>query len=196
MSKILSPKIIIPLLVSTLLLGLVAYTLLAPATWWKPLYVRVEMEETSTPAAEAHQPANVEPVATAELQAAGHVSRLQPSWGIMYALDSKVVNLAEPGGLRYLQASIVLEFYPQQADYYQLADEERKLAEEELGALMDSHRPVMDDIAMTILSSKSYSEIATVEGKDALKQELQAGINESLGYPAIANVYFTEFVVQ
>jgi flagellar FliL protein len=114
----------------------------------------------------------------------------------MYALDTKVVNLAEPGGFRYLQAAIVLEFYPNQDDYYQLSEEERTVAEEQFQVAMDAHRPVLDDIVMTTLSSKTFSDIATIAGKDTLKQELTAAINEALGYPAVAHVYFTEFVVQ
>ena len=39
-------------------------------------------------------------------------------------------------------------------------------------------------------------EIATIEGKQALKQELMTAVNEILGYQGVINIYFTDFVIQ
>jgi flagellar FliL protein len=49
---------------------------------------------------------------------------------------------------------------------------------------------------MSILSSKTFKDIANLDGKQKLKEEISNGINNALGYPAVMNVYFTEFIVQ
>ncbi|HMQ56725.1 MAG TPA: flagellar basal body-associated FliL family protein, partial [Anaerolineae bacterium] len=119
----------------------------------------------------------------------------QPT-GVMYKLDPKVVNLAEPGGLRYLQVSMVLEIWPLVENYYTLEADDRLAAEERFQELIDSRRPVIDDIVTTILSSKQFNDVASIEGKQELKNELTEAINNTLGYQGVINVYFTEFVVQ
>ncbi len=194
MTKILNPKFLIPTLLSTALAGLVMYIVFAPATWWKPFYVRIETDETPTPQATAEMSAQAIP--PSDPQAASHVTPWQSEHGMMYQLDTKVVNLAEPGGLRYLQASIVLEIRPLDQNYYSLDSEERALVEENLKSEIDQRRPMIDDIVMTILSSKTFNQIATVEGKQALKEELMTAINEALGYQGVINIYFTDFVIQ
>lgn len=211
MKKFLNPKIILPSLTSTAFVGLVLYILVAPATWWKPFYIRIESDETPTPAA-AHaetQPQTAEHGSTQHAAPASTGSHATtppaPPMGylpgtrtasVMYELDTKVVNLAEPGGLRYLQTSIVLEIWPLIEDYYHLEGEERALAEEHFRETIDARRPVIDDIVTTLMSSKTFNEIATIEGKQTLKQELMAAINDTLGYQGVINVYFTDFVVQ
>jgi flagellar FliL protein len=214
MKKFLSPKILIPVVVALLLLGMVGYILLAPSTWWKPFYVKMEMAgaASSTGEAQAAESSHAAPEAQAAAAPAADSSHgaavpaaapggaaarspLQPP-GIMYKLDSKVVNLAEPGGLRYLQADIVLELWPLNSAYYTLEGEELKVAQEEFNHLIDSRRPIIDDIVTSILSSKTFNEIATIEGKSGLKQELTSAINGALGYQGVINVYFTSFVVQ
>lgn len=215
MKKFLSPKIIIPAAVGLLLLGLVGYILFAPSTWWKPFYVRMEMDDTAqVPADEATDTAQQASVSaqaavppgvsmSAPGAATGAVpasfqqgSNIQQPTGIMYELDNKVVNLAEPGGLRYLQASIVLELWPLSENFYLLQGEERNLAQDEFVQLIDDRRPIIDDIVTTTLSSKSFNEISTVDGKQTLKDELMSAINNTLGYQGVINVYFTSFVVQ
>ena len=202
MSKLKNPKILIPAAVVIVLVGLALYIFLAPATWWKPFYVRLEMDEASAAtAAQSDLPPDMvnQPAPTTVVtQPVSHLSTLPvvpPGWGIMYQLDPKVVNLADPGGLRYLQASVVLEFRPMIENYSQLEEEERHLAEEKFIETIDTRRPIIDDLVMTLLSSKTFNEIATIEGKQALKEALITAINEALGYQGVLNVYFTDFVV-
>lgn len=203
--KLLKPIILIPLLVGFLLMGLAAYILLAPETWWKPFYVRLEMDDTEAAAAATTQP--VEPAMATQpvpqqtaampqpMQPGSYIQNGEPA-GIMYELSPKVVNLAEPGGFRYLQVSMVLELWPLIDNYNQLQGEERDLAIDQFREKMNSWQPVIDDILTTTLSSKTFADISTVEGKQALKEELMASINELLGYQGVINIYFTEFVVQ
>jgi len=203
--KLLKPMILIPLLVGFLLMGLAAYILLAPETWWKPFYVRLEMDDTEAAAAATTQP--VEPAMATQpmpqqtaampqpMQPGSYIQNGEPA-GIMYELSPKVVNLAEPGGFRYLQVSMVLELWPLIDNYNQLQGEERDLAIDQFREKMNSWQPVIDDILTTTLSSKTFADISTVEGKQVLKEELMTSINELLGYQGVINIYFTEFVVQ
>lgn len=205
--KLLKPMILIPLLVGILLMGLAVYILFAPETWWKPFYVRLEMDDTETAQAAAAttqplEPAMAQPMPQQpgqtmpqSMQSGSYVQNGEPA-GIMYELSPKVVNLAEPGGFRYLQVSMVLELWPLIDNYYQLQGEERDLAVDQFREKMNTWQPVIDDILTTTLSSKTFAEISTVEGKQVLKEELMASINELLGYQGVINVYFTEFVVQ
>jgi flagellar FliL protein len=204
--KLLKPMILIPVVVAILLLGGTAYVLLAPETWWKPFYVRLEMEGTPTadPAAAAAmaqqpgmpaQPAGMPQPMPQAMPANNYMQSGKPT-GIMYELNPKVVNLAEPGGFRYLQVSITLELWPLIDNYYMLQGEEKDLAIDKFRETMNSWQPVIDDILTTTLSSKTFGDISTIEGKEALKQELMSSVNKLLGYEGVINVYFTNFVVQ
>ena len=205
--------------------ALASYVLFAPETWWKPVYVRVEMEDATPVGAAAEPSAKTEaapaPVQPHAPQPESPVAALPPlsatepalpahlGTGVMYQMGTKVVNLADPGGLRYLQVAIVLEFHPAMEQYLlsQNAGAEGAAPEGEaahgegaakggLAAQIDSRRPIIDDVVMTALSSKRYNDISTVKGKQVLKDELIAAVNRALGFPGVINVYFTEFVVQ
>ena len=210
MKKIFSPKVMIPFFVVGLLLGTTAYILFAPSTWWKPVYIKFE-DETPEEVDAAQRPEILTQNTSQQLGTAGlappspmgqapqmlaQMQAGQPVLGIMYELDTEIVNLADPGGLRYLQSSIVLEFWPLIENYYGLTEEERLLAEDNFRGQIDSWKPIIDDIVMTQLSSKTYQEIATIEGKDNLKNELMDIINAKIGYKGVINIYFTDFVVQ
>lgn len=235
MKKFLNPKIVIPVAVVLVLVGMVAYVLFAPETWWKPIYIRFDAAEasadngaaaptTESNAGTSEAPAVAEESHPTQLPAALDPTHnqpavagtqlvmpaIQPGQGIMYELDSKVVNLAEPGGLRYLQAGIVLEFHPSVKDYYEAKMTEEAAAGHSSSAegesaaaaadpfkeAIDAMRPVIDDIVTTLLSSKTFNDVASIEGKQMLKQELMTNINTALGYQGVINIYFTEFVVQ
>ncbi len=194
MKKLLSPKLLIPVVAVVLALGLVGYTLFAPDTMWKPLYVRFENAEaapaegTVTPAPPHAEPAEVHPV--------GIVIPYRPGSGIMYDLGTKIVNLAEPGGRRYLQVGVVLECLPSEPGFYDLAGEAKAKAEEEELVELEGLRPAMEDAVIGLLTSRTYAEIFTIEGKDLLKQEMLSQINGILGHEKVAAIYFTEFLVQ
>ncbi len=210
--------LVVVALLTIIPIGLGSYVVFGPDTMWKPVYVRVEMDDP-TPAAEAAEPAPAAPPAAADTHAPLPQATLpQPTQavlaptvpapmyagpGVMYQLGTKVVNLADPGGLRYLQTSIVLEFHPSVEQYLLALDQTQDPAEgghdEGGGGLtsaIDARRPVIDDSVMTTLSSKRFNEISTVKGKQSLKEELIAAINQALGVPGVINIYFTEFVIQ
>ncbi|BAI81172.1 flagellar FliL protein [Deferribacter desulfuricans SSM1] len=105
--------------------------------------------------------------------------KAEPAIGPLYSLDTFIVNLADPGGTRYLKVTMQLEL------------DSEKVQEE-----MEKRKPQIRDVILTVLSSKTYAEVSTAQGKLALKQELIRRINLILTTGSVKNIYFTEFVAQ
>ncbi|WP_456485797.1 flagellar basal body-associated protein FliL [Hydrogenimonas sp.] len=99
--------------------------------------------------------------------------------GPMYPLDKFTVNLMSENGRRYLVVKMNLE-------------EDG----EELTPELDKKSPMIRDIIISILSSKTVEEITTPKGKEKLKEEIVNEINKRLEDGQIRHVYFTEFVIQ
>lgn len=98
--------------------------------------------------------------------------------GPIYEMEF-IVNLNEPLGKRYLKTKVGLE-----------------LENEEVKAEVERRLPQFRDVVLTILSSKTFSEISDLSGKYQLRSEILAMLNSSLSSGKIRNVYFTEFIVQ
>lgn len=188
-------KLILPIVAVVLVVAFVAYTLFAPSTMWKPIYIRFE----NSAAAEAQSLPTVAPTATPvpEVSASNtEAIPFEPGTGIMYDLGSQIVNLAEPGGRRYLQIGIVLECMPENQEISTLTGEAKTKAQEEEIARLETMRPLMADAVISLLTSRTYAEVFTVEGKESLKQDMLSQINGALGDEIVLAVYFTEFLVQ
>ncbi len=99
--------------------------------------------------------------------------------GIMFPLELFTVNLLSESGRRYLKVEMNLE-----------------LSGEELAVELEKKKPVLRDIIIRILSSKSLEEISTVKGKETLKEQIVSEINKRTKDGKIKNVYFVDFVVQ
>ena len=57
-------------------------------------------------------------------------------------------------------------------------------------------KPKIRDFVVVILSSKTYEQIESVDGRDFLREEIRNKINGYLTRGQINNVYFTQFIVQ
>ncbi|ANE32459.1 flagellar basal body-associated protein FliL [Campylobacter hyointestinalis] len=99
--------------------------------------------------------------------------------GPMYPMDQFLVNLLSESGSRFLKTALNLE-----------------LSEETLAPEIDKKKPLIRDIIIRTLSSKTYEDVSTAKGKERLKDELVTKINETLRDGYIKNVYFTDFIVQ
>lgn len=99
--------------------------------------------------------------------------------GIMFPLDMFTVNLLSESGRRYLKVEMNLE-----------------LEGEELALELETKKPVLRDVIIRILSGKSLEEVSTIKGKETLKEEILADLNQRVKDGKIKNVYFTDFVVQ
>ena len=99
--------------------------------------------------------------------------------GPAYNLETFIVNTADPGGTRYLRVTMNLE-----------------LRDELLKEKLDRRLPQIRDSILMILPEKKLSDIQSVEGKNALRNQLMAKLNSFFEEGGIKNHYFTEFVIQ
>ena len=118
------------------------------------------------------------------------------SGGILYKMDQRIVNLADVGGYRFLRISIVLEFLPASPEYYALKAEELPAAEDAFRLEIDRQKPLIENVITDVLTSKTFDEIFTVEGKLALREQLREQINLQLRNRHVQRVLITDFVIQ
>ena len=97
----------------------------------------------------------------------------------LLSMETFVVNLADPGGKRYLRVTIALEI-----DDQDFVEKVKKIV------------PKMRDKVLLILPSKKFKDIRTSSGKDALRKEIIAQLNPLLNKCKITDLYFQEFVIQ
>ena len=121
----------------------------------------------------------VNPPNQEEPQEAIREEREVPKIGPVFPLDSFIANLADPGGNRFLRATMELE-----------------LENDDLTKEIEKRLPQIRDCILMILPTRAYQDIQTVEGKIALRTEIIAKLNALLKKEAISNIYFTEFVTQ
>jgi flagellar FliL protein len=120
----------------------------------------------------------------------------RPGQGIMYDVGPRIVNLMDPVGRRYLKVRVVVEFFPPDPGYYQLADLERAAARDEFLGRINERKPLIDDLMTSLLTSKAYEDIYTLEGKNRLRGDIQDLLNQTMGGAQVMAVYFTDFVIQ
>ena len=109
----------------------------------------------------------------------GHGATAEKSGSSLVDLDPFIVNLQDNSGTRYLKLNINLE-----------------LASNSSGSELDELKPQIRDSLIILLSSKSYSDIGTIEGKYQLRDEIVARVNQFLSKSKVKTVFFTEFVIQ
>lgn len=97
--------------------------------------------------------------------------------GKVIPLETFIVNLSGTKGRRIAKVNMELELQGDQAQ-----------------SEIDKRKAQIRDIIIIILSSKTYDEVATREGKDGLKSEIKDTLNAFLSKGKIVNVYFTEFI--
>ncbi len=118
------------------------------------------------------------------------------SGGILYGIEPRIVNLADAGGYRFLRISLVLEFLPSSPDYYTLSGDKLTEAEDVFRAEIDRQRPLIDNVITDVLTSKSFDDIFTVDGKVVLREQLREQINLQLRNRYVQRVLITDFVIQ
>jgi len=99
--------------------------------------------------------------------------------GALFELDPMVVNLEQSKGKRYLKVKMSFEL-------------NKEAVQEELKARL----PQIRDAILLMLSSKSFKDVSTVEGKLALRDALLTRVNGLLTTGFVKRIYFEEFVVQ
>jgi flagellar FliL protein len=93
--------------------------------------------------------------------------------------ESFTVNLADPKGSHYAKVDVEIE----------VGDD---FVKEEVNKL----RPKIRDFILVVLSSKTYEQIESVDGRDFLREEIRNKINGYLSRGQVKNVFFTQFIIQ
>jgi flagellar protein FliL len=201
---------------------LVVYVLFAPDNLPKPIYLVYQLPVGSQSAVQGGSPAGNEvsvnsgsanplaiftgksteatPVAgtsdaTGKKATPTEEAVVSPGQGIMVDTSTKIVNLAEPGGKKFIRVTATLEFAPP-AGYSALTAEEKTAALAAFMTEINSRIPVLDDTIVTLLSSKDFQSVYTTEGKDKLRTEIMDAVNTRLPEYKVIYVYFKEFVMQ
>lgn len=99
--------------------------------------------------------------------------------GTMVPMEMFLVNLSGANGRKLLKVLMELEV------------EGQKVQEE-----IEKRKPQIRDIIITLLSSKSYEQVSSVEGKEYLREEVRDTVNSFLTKGKIKRVLFTEFIYQ
>jgi len=128
----------------------------------------------------------------------------KPGQGLMVDTGSKIINLADPGGRRYLKTTVTLEVAPPPgvvvtttaSSASSAGSTTTNAALTAFNDKMSGRMPVINDTLTTVLTSKTFDEIYTVQGKEQLRTEIQNTLNSRLPDLYVIAVYFTEFVVQ
>lgn len=190
--KILNAVSQVILILTAIISLFTAYVIFAPDELPKPFRLSYvyEMPTVTTPVAVSEHTAS-EPVAEASSE-----HEYQPGEGIMLNMSTKIINLVDPGGHKYIRLTIVVEFAPDNPEYESLPEEEKMAYLTEFEDKLNSRLPIMDDTVITLLSTKTYEELYTAEGKEQLRSEIMSILSEKLTDLHIISVYFTEFVVQ
>ena len=99
--------------------------------------------------------------------------------GPVMELEPFLLNLADRDELRFLKVSIKLELdRPEETTDYQ------------------AKVPAIRDALLVLLSSKESQLLRTVNGKRRIREEIMARVNTLMSKGKVANVYFTDFIIQ
>jgi flagellar FliL protein len=109
------------------------------------------------------------------IEARGDLPR---SAGMVLPLPPVTVNLADPGGRRYLKLAMEVE------------------VNSDVSRDIKAQSPRIRDAVIMLLAGKNYDDIATPDGKVLLKAEVAARLNQIFGAQRVIRVYFTDFVVE
>lgn len=94
-------------------------------------------------------------------------------------LGSMVINLADPGGNRYVKINTVMEYPKDKKLYEEVKEKEHQISE----------------AVLLTFRSKTVAEIQPLHRLDAVKEELLNSVNGRLEHGKIQQVYFTEFII-
>ncbi|MEN4010643.1 MAG: flagellar basal body-associated FliL family protein [Bellilinea sp.] len=171
-----------------------AYIMFAPDDFPKPFHLVYDYSRSMLP--DINATPTIEPTPTPRVYLPGE--------GKMVNMSTKIINLADPSGRKYIRLTIVLEFAPQYsasgsgeaASDSHGGSKDAKAEVDPFETKIQARMPMMDDVVITLLSTKTFEQLYTAEGKEQLRVELMQAIGSRLPEFDLISVYFTEFVVQ
>ena len=96
--------------------------------------------------------------------------------GKLVPLETFLVNLAQTRGGKLMKINMSLE-----------------VGSDEVKSEIEKRKPQIRDIILLLLSSKTYDQVSTREGKDFLRDEIKDTVNSFLTKGKVKRVLFTEF---
>ena len=183
---------------------LMGYIMFAPDEFPKPFYLSYAGQGATTVIMAPSTANLVQPTVKASSGSTAKATEVPPVPGNGKIVDtgSKIVNLADPGGRRYLRATVALEVMPPQ-EVLAAMNATPKAGETATDPILTTYNddlnkkmPIINDTITSALSSKTFESIYTTDGKDKLREEIKQLLNERLPDVSVIAVYFTEFVVQ
>ena len=111
--------------------------------------------------------------------AAKEETKEEVNLGVMFPLDPLIVNLAGSQGKRFLKVTISFE-----------------LSTPEVHAELKENIQKVTDSILVLLSSKTFEDVYSVQGKFKLKDEVTTRVNRFLVVGHVKEAYFTEFIIQ
>lgn len=167
-------KIIILLIILLLIItgGIACY-------WWLNLRVPEKISD-STQATEQVQEENTENTEEAKPEASQTAQSPAPSKTLLnlVSIPTVTINLADKDTIRYLKVGFDVE-----------------LSTKDSAAALEEQKARIRDSIIILLSSKTYADLATTEGKLKVKNEIATRLNQILGVPRVVQIYFNEFVI-
>lgn len=147
-------------------------------------------EHAQAPQAHAPAPAANSPAQQATKIVVGNTVSIRSTDkfapGLIYPEEGPVpftVNLMTQTGKKYLKTSMQFELDKDPVKAKATANE------------LNIKMPMLKDIVIDILSSKSIEDVATTKGKNRVKDEIVKRINEILADGQVFDVFFVDFVV-
>jgi flagellar FliL protein len=134
-----------------------------------------------------------------EAHAMGSKDELAEEAGFTYTIKDKVVNLADPGPSRkYLKISLALQITEAPAAGAKRkappSPEEQKKLEE---GFSHARGAQVNDVVISVLSSKRSDELLSIDGKERLREELKGRLNALLPQDQkISKIFLTDFIIQ
>ena len=93
-------------------------------------------------------------------------------------IPTVTINLADKDIIRYLKVGFDIE-----------------VSTEDAAKSLEDQKARIRDSIIILLSSKTYSELSTTEGKLKVKNEISTRLNQILGVLRVVQIYFNEFVI-
>ena len=108
-----------------------------------------------------------------------HASQASAKHVVNMPLEPFLVNLADQDSRRYLKLKVELE-----------------VNNEEAAKELEKSMPRIRDALILLLSSKTYLDLASYQGKQQLKEEIKQKVSALPDGKKVTDVFFTEFVAQ
>lgn len=169
-------KIIILLIILLLLItgGIICY-------WWLNLRVPEKIsEDTQTVEQTQSETAAAENNTKEKTEDKKSGSGPAPSKTLLniVSIPTVTINLADKDTIRYLKVGFDVE-----------------LSTKDSAQALEEQKARIRDSIIILLSSKTYADLASTEGKLKVKNEIATRLNQILGVPRVVQIYFNEFVI-